>query len=188
MRAMRWRGWTTPIFGLQLEEAEAEQNSAKAALVQAEAEERRLTTLSKQGWTANADFDKARSAADQARAAAVRADRAVSLTRNAIDYATLRADADGVITAVSAESGQVVAAGAPIVAWRTRMSGRRRSPSPKRSSTGCARRLRASSSGLCRAFPWRRSCVSSRRHPTRRPAPTPRALRSSTGRPSVGSA
>jgi RND family efflux transporter MFP subunit len=102
-------------FRLQLEEAEAEQSSAKAALVQAEAEERRLTTLSKQGWTANADFDKARSAADQARAAAVHADRAVALARNAIDYATLRADADGVISAVSAEPGQVVAAGAPIV-------------------------------------------------------------------------
>jgi RND family efflux transporter MFP subunit len=102
-------------FRLQLEEAEAEQNSAKAALTQAEAEERRLTTLSKQGWTANADFDKARSAADQARAAAMRADRAVALTRNAIDYATLRADADGVISAVSAEAGQVVAVGAPIV-------------------------------------------------------------------------
>ncbi len=46
-------------FRLQLEEAEAEQSSAKAAFVQAEAEERRLTMLSKQGWTANADFDKA---------------------------------------------------------------------------------------------------------------------------------
>jgi RND family efflux transporter MFP subunit len=102
-------------FRLQLEEAEAEQSSTKAALVQTEAEERRLTTLSKQGWTANADFDKARSAADQARAAVVRADRAVALARNAIDYATLRADADGVISAVSAEPGQVVAAGAPIV-------------------------------------------------------------------------
>ena len=102
-------------FRLQLEEAQAEQSSAKAALVQAEAEERRLTTLSKQGWTANADFDKAHAAADQARAAAMRADRAVSLAQNAIDYATLRADADGVISAVSAEPGQVVAAGAPIV-------------------------------------------------------------------------
>src|SRR5271170_7587849 len=102
-------------FGLQLEEAEAEQSSAKAALVQAEAEERRQTTLSKQGWAANADFDKARSAADQARAAVVHADRAVALARNAIDYATLRADADGVISAVSGEAGQVVAAGVPIV-------------------------------------------------------------------------
>ncbi|MGA8448534.1 MAG: biotin/lipoyl-binding protein, partial [Roseiarcus sp.] len=53
-------------FRLQLEEAQAEQSSAAAALVQAEAEDRRLTTLAKQGWTANADFDKARSAADQA--------------------------------------------------------------------------------------------------------------------------
>ena len=102
-------------FRLQLEEAQAEQSSAAAALVQAEAEDRRLTTLAKQGWTANADFDKARSAADQARAAVTRADRAVSLARNAIDYATLRADADGVISAVSAEAGQVVAVGAPIV-------------------------------------------------------------------------
>jgi RND family efflux transporter MFP subunit len=102
-------------FRLQLEEAEAEQSSAKAALTQAEAEERRLTTLSKQGWTANSDFDKAHAAADQARAAAMRADRAVALARNAIDYATLRADADGVISAVAAEPGQVVAAGAPIV-------------------------------------------------------------------------
>jgi RND family efflux transporter MFP subunit len=102
-------------FRLQLEEAEAEQSSAKAALVQAEAEDRRLTTLSKQGWTANADFDRAHAAADQARAAAVRADRAVELARNAIDYATLRADADGVISAVSAEPGQVVAAGASVL-------------------------------------------------------------------------
>jgi multidrug efflux pump subunit AcrA (membrane-fusion protein) len=54
-------------FRLQLEEADAELNSAKAALVQADAEERRLTTLSRQGWAANADFDRVRPAADQAR-------------------------------------------------------------------------------------------------------------------------
>ena len=117
-------------FRLELEEAEAEQSSAKAALVQAEAEERRLTTLAKQGWTANADFDKARSAAEQARAAAMRADRAVSLARNAIDYATLRADADGVISAVSAEAGQVVAVGAPVVRLAHSDRGRRRSRFP----------------------------------------------------------
>ena len=102
-------------FRLELEEAEAELASARAAMSQAEAEERRLATLSKQGWTANADFDKARLAADQARSAVVRSERAVSLASNAIAYATLRADADGVITAVGAEPGQVVAAGALIV-------------------------------------------------------------------------
>ena len=102
-------------LGLQLDEAEAEQQSARAALVQAEAEEKRITALSKQGWAATADFDKTRLAADQARAGVMRAERAVALARNAIDYATLRADADGVITAVEAEPGQVVAAGAPVV-------------------------------------------------------------------------
>ncbi|MBV9289614.1 MAG: efflux RND transporter periplasmic adaptor subunit [Hyphomicrobiales bacterium] len=102
-------------FRLQLEEAEAERASAQAALVQAEAEEKRVTTLAKQGWAANADFDRTRLAADQARAAAVKADRAVALARNAIDYATLRADADGIISAVEAEPGQVVTAGAPVV-------------------------------------------------------------------------
>ena len=102
-------------FRLQLEEADAELDSAKAALVQAEAEERRLITLSRQGWAANADFDRVHSAADQARAAVARADRAVALARNAMDYTTLRADADGVISAVMAEPGQVVAASAPIV-------------------------------------------------------------------------
>jgi RND family efflux transporter MFP subunit len=102
-------------FRLQLEEAQAELSSASAAQTQAEAEERRLTTLSKQGWTANADFDRAHSAADQARAAVIRAARAVALARHSIDYAILRADADGVISLVSGEPGQVVAAGAPVV-------------------------------------------------------------------------
>jgi RND family efflux transporter MFP subunit len=102
-------------FGLQLEQAEAEQLSARAARVQAEAEEKRITALSKQGWSATADFDKTRLAAEQARAAVIRADRTVALARNAIDYTTLRADADGVISAVEAEPGQVVAAGAPVV-------------------------------------------------------------------------
>ena len=100
---------------LQLEQAEAEAASARAARDQAEAEERRITTLSRQGWAANADFDRVRSAADQARNAVIRAERAATLARNALDYATLTADAAGVISQVAAEPGQVVAAGQPIV-------------------------------------------------------------------------
>jgi RND family efflux transporter MFP subunit len=100
---------------LQLEQAEAEAASARAARDQAEAEERRITTLSRQGWAANVDFDRVRSAADQARNAVIRAERAATLARNALDYATLTADAAGVISQVAAEPGQVVAAGQPIV-------------------------------------------------------------------------
>lgn len=102
-------------FRLQLEQAEADSASARAARDQAEAEERRITTLSRQGWAPNADFDRVRSAADQARSAVIKAERAVTLAGNALDYATLTADADGVISEVAAEPGQVVAAGQPIV-------------------------------------------------------------------------
>jgi RND family efflux transporter MFP subunit len=70
--------------------------------------------LNRQGWSAGADFDKAKSAADQARGAAAKAERAVALARNALGYATLTADADGVVSAVEAEPGQVVATGAPV--------------------------------------------------------------------------
>jgi multidrug efflux pump subunit AcrA (membrane-fusion protein) len=56
-------------FQLQLEQAQAELASARAALVQSEAEEKRITSLTRQGWSANADFDKAKSTADQGRSA-----------------------------------------------------------------------------------------------------------------------
>jgi len=102
-------------FQLQVEQAEAELSAARATLVQAEAEEKRVTSLTKQGWSASADFDKAKSTADQARSAALRAERAVSLAQNALGYATLTADADGVVSGVEAEPGQVVAAGAAVV-------------------------------------------------------------------------
>ena len=102
-------------FQLQLEQAQAELAAARAALVQAEAEEKRVTSLTRQGWSASADFDKAKSNADQARSAVSRSERAVSLAENALGYATLTADADGVVSAVEAEPGQVVAAGAPVV-------------------------------------------------------------------------
>jgi RND family efflux transporter MFP subunit len=102
-------------FQLQVEQSEAEFSSARAALAQAEAEEKRATALVRQGWTANTDFDKVKATADQSRSAVVKAERALSLARNALGYATLAADADGLVSATEAEPGQVVAAGAPVV-------------------------------------------------------------------------
>jgi len=99
---------------LQLETAEADEGAAQAALAQVEAEERRSTSLKGQGWVSGSDFDRIKSSADQARRAADKALRAVELARNALGYATLTADADGVVSAVTAEPGQVVAAGTPI--------------------------------------------------------------------------
>jgi RND family efflux transporter MFP subunit len=102
-------------FRLQLEQAEAELASAVAARDQAEAEERRVEALHRQGWAASTDFDKIEAAAEQARRSVARAERAVTLSQHALDYAQLKADADGIISLVAAEPGQVVAAGTPVL-------------------------------------------------------------------------
>jgi RND family efflux transporter MFP subunit len=100
---------------LQVEQADADYSSAKGALDQQQAEERRIETLKLHGWTSAADVDKVKAGADQARGAFARAERAVTLARNAASYATLAADADGIVSAVLAEPGQVLAAGAPVL-------------------------------------------------------------------------
>jgi len=100
---------------LQLQQAEAALAAAQAAAVQAEAESARVAALHKEGWTASSEFDRVKSANDQARAAVTQAERAVTLASNALGYATLVADADGRVSATLAETGQVVAAGTPVV-------------------------------------------------------------------------
>ncbi len=56
-------------------------------------------------------MDSSRAAADEARARLNRAERSVELTKNSLSYATLNADARGIVTATLIEPGQVVAAG-----------------------------------------------------------------------------
>ncbi|MDC7784139.1 efflux RND transporter periplasmic adaptor subunit [Rhodoplanes sp. TEM] len=96
---------------LQLQQAEAEVRAAKTNLVQAEADEARATELQKKGWTAAATLEKSRATAEEARGRLTRAQRSLDLARNSLDYATLEADADGVITATPVEPGQVVPSG-----------------------------------------------------------------------------
>ncbi len=96
---------------LQKEQVDAEFAAARVALEQASADERRAVKLRRDGWTAQAALDRVRSAAQEARGRHQRAGRAVELAKNALDYATLRADADGVVTQTFIEPGQVVAAG-----------------------------------------------------------------------------
>ncbi|HMK90472.1 MAG TPA: efflux RND transporter periplasmic adaptor subunit [Methylocystis sp.] len=98
-------------FKLQKEQADAELAAANASLAQSGADEKRAETLRKDGWMAQAGLDRARAAAQESRGRKERGAKAVELARNSLDYAKLRADADGVITATSIEPGQVVAAG-----------------------------------------------------------------------------
>jgi RND family efflux transporter MFP subunit len=96
---------------LQKEQADAELSAANMALAQASGDEKRALALRKNGWTTQATLDRIRAAAEEARGRHQRSQRAVELAGNSLDYATLRADADGVVTETLVEPGQVVAAG-----------------------------------------------------------------------------
>jgi RND family efflux transporter MFP subunit len=96
---------------LQAEQAEAEYRAATGVLAQARAAEARAMDLKQRGWSTQAQLDQANATADEARARLIRAERSVELTKNSLSYATLVADAPGVVTATLIEPGQVVAAG-----------------------------------------------------------------------------
>lgn len=100
---------------LQREQALAELEAARSAERQAAAEEKRVEDLRKRGWSTESIFDRQRALADEAEGRRKRAERAVALAGNALGYAVLTADADGVVTAVTAEPGQVVAAGQAVL-------------------------------------------------------------------------
>jgi RND family efflux transporter MFP subunit len=99
---------------LQLEAAEAEQTAARIALEKAEINLDRVATLKAKGWATGQASDLETVAVEEARARLLEAGRNADLARNALSYATLRADADGVVTVTMAEPGQVLGAGQPV--------------------------------------------------------------------------
>src|SRR5499427_400676 len=98
-------------LSLQAEQAAAELSAANGVVAQATAAEMRAKELRQKGWSTDAQLDQAKATADEARARLNRAERSVELTKNSLSYATLVADASGVVTATLIEPGQVVAAG-----------------------------------------------------------------------------
>ncbi len=98
-------------LNLQREQAEAELSAARASLGQAMAEDSRIASLRRDGWSTASAFDRQRAALEEARSRVNRAERSLSLAANNLAYATLRADADGVVTSTAVEPGQVVAQG-----------------------------------------------------------------------------
>ncbi|MBV8126675.1 MAG: efflux RND transporter periplasmic adaptor subunit [Planctomycetaceae bacterium] len=110
-----------PLFRLDPEDYELAVKEAEADLIAAEAEvkltiaehERRVELRSTDA-TSLSEFDKTLSDRDVAVAKRDRAVKALALARNRLSYCTLAADADGVVTALPAEAGQVVADGQPV--------------------------------------------------------------------------
>jgi membrane fusion protein, multidrug efflux system len=96
-------------YRLAVKAAESDLSAAEAEVVQATAEDARLARL--QGAVSSLETDKTRSARDVAVGRRDRAAEALTLARNRLAYCELIADADGVVTALTAEAGQVVAEG-----------------------------------------------------------------------------
>ena len=91
--------------------AQADLASVRASLAQAEAEEQRQAILRREGWATQARYETALQARDSAAASVHAAEARLKLAEDQLSYTELRAPADGVITALGAEAGQVVAAG-----------------------------------------------------------------------------
>jgi RND family efflux transporter MFP subunit len=96
---------------LQTEQAEAELRAAIGVVAQAVAAQSRVKALRTNGWSTEAQFDQAKATVAEAQARLVRAERSVELTRNSLSYATLVADASGIVTASLIQPGQVITAG-----------------------------------------------------------------------------
>jgi RND family efflux transporter MFP subunit len=99
----------------KLRSAEADVAAAEAALVEAQSTERRLGQLLKNGWTPKANYDTALHNFQAAEAKLASAKASLALTRDQLAYTELKAEFDGVITAVGAEAGQNISAGQMVV-------------------------------------------------------------------------
>jgi len=98
-------------YRLAVKAAEADLSAAEAEVLQATAEYDRQFRTYRSGGGSVTDLDKARSSQDGAVGRRDRAKESLTIARNRFSYCDLVADADGVVTALPAEAGQVVAEG-----------------------------------------------------------------------------
>jgi multidrug efflux system membrane fusion protein len=99
---------------LQVTSAQAALASARANRDLAQSEFNRYRALLDKHYISQTQFDTQANALKAAQAQVAQAEAALAVARNQAEYAALRADAAGTITAIGAEAGQVVAAGQPI--------------------------------------------------------------------------
>lgn len=99
----------------RLTSAEADVASAEASLSEARGTESRQSKLVKDGYTSQSNYDAALRGLRAAESRLTSAKASLELTRDQLNYTSLKADTDGVITAVGAEAGQVVNSGQMVV-------------------------------------------------------------------------
>src|SRR5215468_88033 len=98
-----------------LRAAKAELAATQAKLVQVSNHFDRQQTLLAQGWTTRANFDQAKRELRTAEAQVEAAEAQLKSAHDQVDFTELSADAEGVVTAVGAEPGEVIQAGQMVV-------------------------------------------------------------------------
>ncbi|WP_370261179.1 efflux RND transporter periplasmic adaptor subunit [Limnobacter sp.] len=104
-------------LALGLQAAQAQFNAAQAELAQAQTDLERARSLKSQNFVSQAEVDRRQLAHDAAASRFAQAKAQLDVQRNQASYAHLRAPGDGVVFAVYAEPGQVLAAGQAVVGW-----------------------------------------------------------------------
>ena len=100
---------------LSQSQANASVNAAASNLSLAKAEYERYRELRQKNFVSQAVLDAKEASYKSALANHEQSNAALNIATNQNSYANLIADADGVVTALQAEAGQVVAAGTPVV-------------------------------------------------------------------------
>lgn len=95
--------------------ADSQLTARRAELEWAQYEHKRYTELRRQGFVSEMDLERKRVALAAAEAALGQAQSGVSLEGNRLGDTVLRADADGIVTAINADVGEVVEAGRPVI-------------------------------------------------------------------------
>ncbi|MDH4411700.1 MAG: efflux RND transporter periplasmic adaptor subunit [Rhizobium sp.] len=105
----------TTSLELAVRQAEADLASAKAKLELADVNARRQATLLKTQATTRERLEEAEQTAEAAEATVRQKEADLTKAREQTSYASIIAETDGVVSAVNAEVGQVVAAGQSVV-------------------------------------------------------------------------
>jgi len=102
-------------YRLAAEAARAQVAAAATSRNLAAADFKRYQALKDQNFISGAELERRESALKAAQAQLEQAQSQLAVQGNQANYAVLKADVSGVVTAVEAEAGQIVAAGAPVV-------------------------------------------------------------------------
>lgn len=102
-------------YRLAVQAAEANLDAAAKAVETARLANERVRMLFKTNTVAQSQVDQAQLAYDQAVASRIAAEASLDQARNQLAYTELASDRDGIVSLVSAEPGQIVSAGSPIL-------------------------------------------------------------------------